>query len=107
MTGRTPWNAGTGTVEVKLTFAKPPEQIREKTKLSGTIASRFDTGSYNSTFEGSLTPRPDGTGTVTGDGKVESGTGDFEGAQGTFKLDGEFNIISQGATLAMTGSVEY
>lgn len=98
---------GPGTVTLVLTFSVPPEEITGPTPISGELTSRFDGGSYESTFNGTLVPQQTGSATVTGDGTITGGTGTFADATGAFDLAGDVDPQTNTATLTLDGSIEW
>jgi pSer/pThr/pTyr-binding forkhead associated (FHA) protein len=98
---------GAGTATMVLTFSVPPQQISGPTPITGELTSRFDSGSYDSTFQGTLVPTQDGTDDVTGDGTITGGTGTFKGATGSFELSGDVDPQTNKARLTLDGSIEW
>ena len=99
---------GTGAVTLDLVF-RPPlgTSSSSPSAVSGKLVSRFDTGSITSTLR--LTARPTGGGTTrfTGKGEVTEGTGDYDGATGSFTFAGRQKQGDTTLTATLRGKLDY
>jgi hypothetical protein len=98
---------GNGAVTVDLSFRSGNAlALTAPAKFSGRLVHRFDDGAMTSIVTGTATPGADGSVSYTGTGRFAGGTGSFDEATGTYRLDGTVGAQGDG-TFRLTGRVEY
>ena len=101
-----PTKDGTATMDAAIRTTKPGP-LTAPTAVAGKIISAFDDGSMTSVVQLTATPQADGSTTYTGDGTVTGGTGAYDGASGTFSVNGKQPTMSGNVRLDLRGSVKY
>jgi hypothetical protein len=98
---------GAGAVVGKLTL-KGDVTKGKAVPVSGTIVFRFVGGRINTTVTGTALQRKDETRDLTATGKIVSGTRQFEGATGSFKLRGAHDPLNPTvAHSTISGTIKY
>jgi hypothetical protein len=76
-------------------------------KLSVKYTNFGPLGSFRGTFSGSRTVNPDGTSSFTGNGKITSGTGLYNGATGSFTASGAKPSGTSPSALTFKGTLKH
>jgi hypothetical protein len=100
--------AGTGAVTVDEVF-QPGGSTGNTVAIpvSGKLISRFDKGSVTSVLQLVATRQPDRSVRFVGQGTVVEGTGEFDGASGSFRYEASQPPGSTKLTATLTGTLKY
>jgi len=99
---------GTGTATLDEVFQQPQAKGNTtSTPVSGKLISRFDNGSITSTLTLTATVQPDRSTRYVGKAKVSNGTGDYDGASGSFTYNATQKRGSDQFTATLKGKLKY
>ena len=95
---------GTGTATVDEIFQQPQGN---RAPVSGKLVSRFDNGSITSILTLKATVQADRSTRFVGKGKVSEGTGDYDGASGSFTYSARQARGANRVTATLKGTLKY